>query len=240
MKLSVLRVAIGLLLAAPAGAQWVPHFPDVHAGCAPFEQQRTLPSGATMTCGEDTLVETDCDTITGVTGRLCYDTTEGEYQAWDGVRWQTRAADLISGVSGASEGTVAISDGSGMVALGPAVVGTTAPLTPAIGMIFLDTDQPGNTTVSVAIREINSNETMLATDAFILCEAGAGDVTYILLAASTLTGRIVQLKNIDTTSSFECTVDANGFELIDTSETQVVPFPNSLAIISDGTQWWIH
>jgi hypothetical protein len=82
--------------------------------------------------------------------------------------------------------------------------------------------------------------TATAGDYVILCDtdtAGAA-FTITLPAAASHTGRVYYVKNTGT-GHFDVTVDGNGAETIDGAATQTVIDGNCLAVVCDGTEWWV-
>lgn len=63
------------------------------------------------------------------------------------------------------------------------------------------------------------------------------DKTVTLPAASTATGLVLYLKNINATTTL--TVDANASETIDGDTSISIPINNCAQLICDGVQWWI-
>lgn len=76
-------------------------------------------------------------------------------------------------------------------------------------------------------------------DDVIICDCTSNNITLNLPAASGRTGKIITVKKKDAnTSGFKVTVDANSTELIDSSLTNTLFFPNeSRMYICDGFGW---
>ena len=82
-----------------------------------------------------------------------------------------------------------------------------------------------------------ANYTATTSDHTIICGAGNETFTVTLMAASGVTGFILNIKNIGTGT---ITVDANGSETIDGATTNSLSAQyDSITIQSDGTEWWI-
>ncbi len=79
--------------------------------------------------------------------------------------------------------------------------------------------------------------TTTAADHTIICGAGNETFTVTLIAAASVTGQILVIKNI---GSGTVTVDGNASETIDGATTQSLSSQyDSIMIQSDGTSWWI-
>lgn len=81
--------------------------------------------------------------------------------------------------------------------------------------------------------------TATAIDDTIIGDATGGAFTVTLPAASTVTGKIYNIKKIDVSAN-AITIDGDGAETIDDSATQALSSQyDSLTIQSDGTEYWI-
>ena len=93
--------------------------------------------------------------------------------------------------------------------------------------------------VIVATATKTSNYTLVASDNVILGDASAGNVTITLPLASIATGYRFQIKKIDSSSN-TVTLQRSGSDTIDGSTTAVISVQYvSLAIVSDGSNWYI-
>lgn len=88
-----------------------------------------------------------------------------------------------------------------------------------------------------AVKTANYNVDVL--DQLVRCDSSSGTFTVSLFAASTHSGKIIQIKKID--SSFTAvTIAASGAETIDGSNTTTLNTQNEcLTIVCDGTNWLI-
>lgn len=86
---------------------------------------------------------------------------------------------------------------------------------------------------------LTADTTLDDTYRVVLVDASGGAVTITLPAADLHSGRIYDVKKIDSSAN-AVTVDGNGSETIDDATTQTLSSQYaSLRIISDGTEWWI-
>ena len=89
--------------------------------------------------------------------------------------------------------------------------------------------------LGIKVNTITAATTLDDSYNVVLCNTGPYTVT--LPAASTCSGRVYKLKNIDPTSD-PITIDGNGADLIEGNATySLYPYKNTITIISDGTQW---
>lgn len=89
--------------------------------------------------------------------------------------------------------------------------------------------------LGIKVNTITAATTLDDSYNVVLCNTGSYTVT--LPAASTCSGRVYKLKNIDPTSD-PITIDGNGADLIEGNATySLYPYKNTITIISDGTQW---
>jgi len=86
-------------------------------------------------------------------------------------------------------------------------------------------------------REISTDD-LVSDDYILLCETTAGAFTLTLTASAANANRLLVIKNIGTNN---LTIDANASETID-GETNIVISTqyNSVNLVCDGTEWWIH
>lgn len=144
---------------------------------------------------------------------------------------------------------------SGTVTITPAAAaGTwtmTLPTTGGTNGYCLTTNGSGTTTWSSctgggsgdassgSIRTETSNYTAQTTDYTILCDASGGAVTVTLYAVSGNSGRILNIKKIDSSAN-ACIVDGNSSETIDGSTTYSITTQYvSVMIQNNGTAWYI-
>ena len=91
----------------------------------------------------------------------------------------------------------------------------------------------------VAISTKTSSYTVLLTDNVLLANCVGGNIVFTLPAASTATGHVFYCKKIDN-SSYTMTIQGNGSDIIDGSNTQVVSTQyESLTLVTDGTSWYL-
>ena len=91
--------------------------------------------------------------------------------------------------------------------------------------------------LSTAVATKTAGFTVDATNSVILCDATSNNITAVLPAASTCTGRQYVFKRTDSTS-FVVTIDGNGAETINGAATYIL-YSNSetATVISDGSNW---
>lgn len=75
-------------------------------------------------------------------------------------------------------------------------------------------------------------------ESVIACDATGGNIVVNLPTAIGITGKTYIIKRIDGSGN-TITVDGNGAETIDDNATQEINQYDALAIVSDGTEWWI-
>jgi hypothetical protein len=93
----------------------------------------------------------------------------------------------------------------------------------------------GNLTVT----QVSTNYTALVTDDVILVNATGGTVTVTLPPASGNSGKVYQIKKIDSSSN-TVVIDGNGSETIDDALTLTTTVQyEAFTIVCDGTEWWI-
>lgn len=121
---------------------------------------------------------------------------------------------------------------------GVVVVSATAPVNPKIGRLWLDTSSPGSD-ATLAIETITGATTLDNTHSVVLCNATGGAFTVTLPAAVDNPGRRYYIKKIDSSAN-AVTIDGNAAETIDEATTQILRDQYAtLAIVSDGSEWWI-
>jgi hypothetical protein len=91
----------------------------------------------------------------------------------------------------------------------------------------------------IAISTKTMNYTVTLFDNVLLADASSGPITFSLPPAATATGRLFYFKKIDSTAN-PMTIQANGVEVIDGSNTQftIVQY-EEFTIITNGTSWYI-
>lgn len=94
---------------------------------------------------------------------------------------------------------------------------------------------PGSSTTGTT-RIVSGNYTLVEDDDVILVDASEGDVAINWPSASTIFGKRITVKKIDS-SAHTVTLQPDGVETIDGSPEAVIYVPNlSLTLVSDGTQ----
>lgn len=83
--------------------------------------------------------------------------------------------------------------------------------------------------------DLDVDVTQTATDEYLRCSADVAARTLDLLPAATANALYVDLVDADPTQDF--TIQADGAELIDSSNTLVLTAPARLLLIPDGTGW---
>lgn len=115
--------------------------------------------------------------------------------------------------------------GSGMIGSAPGPIGAT---TPSTGRF---------TGVQAAMVTKTTAYTATTSDFTILCDATAAAFSVTLPAAAANTGRIYNVKKVDVSAN-AVTIQANGAELIDGSNTKAMSAQyQSAQIQSNGTFW---
>lgn len=85
----------------------------------------------------------------------------------------------------------------------------------------------------------SSNYTLLVTDYGVLCDVSGGAITITLPTASSAEFLPFVIKKTDSSTN-TVTVDGDGSETIDGATTQILLAQyDALAVVSDGTDWWI-
>jgi len=89
----------------------------------------------------------------------------------------------------------------------------------------------------ISVTSIVADYTVLATDAIILADATAGDITVTLPTAVGIAGRNYIIKKTDTTSN-KVTIEGNGTETINLELKQELLFEGDAPqLASDGANW---
>ena len=89
----------------------------------------------------------------------------------------------------------------------------------------------------IPVTSITADYTVLVTDAIILADATAGNVTVTLPTAIGIAGRIYIIKKIDTTV-FKVIIEGNGTETINLELNQELCFEGDAPqLVSDGANW---
>jgi hypothetical protein len=102
-------------------------------------------------------------------------------------------------------------------------------------------DNVGSATMTGVCQSIatkSANYTATTADYTILGNAASGSITITLPAAANHTGRVYNIKKIDSSAN-TITIDANSSETIDGALTRVITTQySSVTIQCDGTKWW--
>ena len=125
------------------------------------------------------------------------------------------------------------------IASGAVQVSSTAPPT-YDGALWLDTSIAGLSGVSdnVAIETITITTTLSATQRVILGDCTASTLSATLPSASSVSGKLMDLKKIDSTGN-DFIVKTNG-EDIDGFTSKIISNQyDSMTVVSNGTHWWI-
>ena len=119
------------------------------------------------------------------------------------------------------------------------IVSDTAPIDPVIDQLWCDTSSDILYGYGNRISTKTGNYTITSEDYTILCDATSGAIIVSLLAASNVSGHIYNIKKIDAGGN-SVTIATNGSDTIDGSATAVITVPFvSIAIQSNGTNWYI-
>ncbi len=119
-------------------------------------------------------------------------------------------------------------------------IGTSAPdkTLQVVGDVHVDNELIVDEGVTMAITEVSGHTTLDATHYTVLVDASGGAVTITLPAAASHSGRIYNIKKIDSTANI-VTIDPNSAELIDGIVTLALIARNEKARPqSDATEWW--
>jgi len=85
------------------------------------------------------------------------------------------------------------------------------------------------------VHTVTSDTTLGTYHDVIRCDASSNTITITLPTAVGNTGKVYYIKAVDET--YQVDVDGNGSETIDDELTQIVPYPLTMAICSNGTGW---
>ncbi len=93
--------------------------------------------------------------------------------------------------------------------------------------------------MGVAVVSKTANYTATVNDYVILVDASGGAVTITLPAASTVSGRLYNIKKTDSSAN-AVILDGNAAETVDGSATiSTTTQYQSFTVVCDGTQWWV-
>jgi len=133
--------------------------------------------------------------------------------------------------------TSLVSEGGTWVASGPVEVSSTSPDN-AIGKLWLDTSETASGIDSLAVKSITASYSVVASDSLILADATGGAIIVSLTPAGDKTGKVYNIKKIDSSNSV--TIDGDNSETIDGQTTQVLTTQyDSITVVSDGSNWHI-
>lgn len=119
------------------------------------------------------------------------------------------------------------------------LVSATAPIDPAVDQLWCDTSTDILYGYGNRISTKTGNYTITSEDYTILCDTTSGAIVVSLLAASSVSGHIYNIKKIDAGAN-SVTISANGSNTIDGNATKVITTPFvSITIQSNGTNWYI-
>lgn len=97
----------------------------------------------------------------------------------------------------------------------------------------------GTINVSIPTRAITASGDLTNLDAAAFVDASSGAVTVNLPGAATVPGRVYYIKKIDASANL-VTIDPNSTETIDGELTQRLAYQHAaVALVSDGTNWYI-
>lgn len=102
----------------------------------------------------------------------------------------------------------------------------------------ITTDSDIKTTgLVISVTSITADYTVLATDAIILADATAGDITVTMLTAVGLIGRVFMIKKIDTSAN-KVIIEGDGTETINLELSQELLFEGDAPqLASDDSNW---
>lgn len=107
---------------------------------------------------------------------------------------------------------------------------------------YLSVSSTGAATISAyahAIRTVTTNYTIVSADEYVFADATSGALTVSLPAVAGYTGRVFEVKKIDSSANL-VTVDPNGAETIDGAATRVLATQyEAVQFISNGSAWFI-
>ncbi len=117
------------------------------------------------------------------------------------------------------------------------MVQASAPSVPQVGMLWLDSDASGTTTMPISTH--TSSFTATNNDVVLLCDASAGDLTVTLPAAGATDGKYFHIKKIDS-SAYDVIIEASGSEEIDGSLNQKINIQYDCAsVVTDLSEWYV-
>lgn len=101
------------------------------------------------------------------------------------------------------------------------------------------TTTPAPAVTYITITNADSPYTPTADIQFIFCDCTAGAITVNLPAGASSGGRPFTIKKVDASAN-TVTVDGDGAETIDNTTTRIISsFLTAMAIVGDGTNWYI-
>ena len=103
-----------------------------------------------------------------------------------------------------------------------------------VGALWLDPDD--ESTPLNALVTITTDTTLDETHHHVLCDTSSGPIVVTLPPSADHTGRPFVITNLGPQN---VTVVPDGSETINGASTQILVKPNSMPILSDGTQWII-
>lgn len=141
---------------------------------------------------------------------------------------------LGGGISGSGTG------GSVLIQTGDAALTTRVTVLPT-GLVGIGTTPTSRLhafgSSAFRVRSVSANATA-GDETFILADASGGDVTISLPSAATCVDRVYYIKKTDTSNN-DVILDASGAETIDGDPTYDLKIDyESVAIVSDGSNWW--
>lgn len=97
----------------------------------------------------------------------------------------------------------------------------------------------GQSSTTYTITNVSTNYSVLTTDQVLLCTSGSGGITLTLPAASSMTGKQLIIKKVDSGAG-ALVVDGNSSETIDGALTQTISSQYAyMILVSNGTSWFI-
>lgn len=108
------------------------------------------------------------------------------------------------------------------------------------GELWYDTSSSPTDGLGVRdVTTITGNTTLTTANDVVLCDCSGGAITVTLPAAATRTGKMFDIKKIDSSGN-AATIDGNGSETIDDVTTKILASQyNSVTVMSDGSEWWV-
>jgi len=120
---------------------------------------------------------------------------------------------------------------------GVAMVQTSAPSVPQVGMIWLDTDASGSATMVVSTH--TSSFTATINNVMLLCDATTGELTVTLPAAGSTEGKYFHIKKIDSSAN-DVVIEASGSEKIDGELNQEISLQyECVSVVTDLSEWHV-